>query len=124
MTGLLTINPVMLWIIPRVSNTKPPWCYFVENKLRTLATLSLVTAIARCLHNPSMDPAIRERVEKKFDIGYLMAKENLPFTKYPAIHDLLERHGVELVTRPDSQLTILHISLQTIFSTNAVQYSF
>jgi len=34
-----------------------------------------------------MDPTIRERVEKKFDIAYLMAKA---FTKSPAIHDLLE----------------------------------
>ena len=54
------------------------------------------STIARCLHNPSIDPATRERIKKKFDITYLMAKENLPFTKYPAIHDLLERHGVRL----------------------------
>ena len=77
------------------------------------------STIARCLHNPSMDPAVRERIKKKFDIAYLMAKENLPFTKYPAIHDLLERNGVELgfSTRPESQLTILHISLLTVRET-------
>ena len=54
------------------------------------------STIACCLHNPSIGPATRERIKKKFDITYLMAKENLPFTKYPAIHDLLERHGVQL----------------------------
>ena len=43
-----------------------------------------------------MDPASKERLKKKFDISYVLAKENLPFTKYPAIHELLERHGVEL----------------------------
>jgi len=54
------------------------------------------STIACCLHNPPMDPASKERLKKKFDISYVLAKENLPFTKYPAIHELLERHGVEL----------------------------
>ena len=39
---------------------------------------------------------MRERV-KKFDISFLLAKEhNIPFLKYPAIHELEERHGVDL----------------------------
>ena len=51
------------------------------------------STIARCLHNPTLDVATRERLQKKF---YLLAKENLPYTKYPSIHEFLERHGVEL----------------------------
>ena len=39
---------------------------------------------------------VRERPKKKFDISYLLAKENLPFTKYPSIHELLEQHEIEL----------------------------
>lgn len=59
-------------------------------------SLTSYSTIVRCLHNPSLDPAVREKLKKKFDISYLLAKENLPFTKYPSIHELLERHGIEL----------------------------
>jgi hypothetical protein len=44
----------------------------------------------------SIDPVVKERVMKKFDIAYLIAKEHVPFVKYPAIHELEERHGVDL----------------------------
>lgn len=44
----------------------------------------------------SMDPAVRERVTKKFDISFVLAKEHIPFLKYPAIHEMEERHGVDL----------------------------
>lgn len=40
--------------------------------------------------HPSLDLVMRERLKKKFDISYLLAKENSPFTKYPSIHKLLE----------------------------------
>ena len=52
--------------------------------------------IARSILSTSMDPAVRERVKKKFDISFVLAKEHIPFTKYPAIHQLEERHGVDL----------------------------
>ncbi len=52
--------------------------------------------IARSLLSNSMNPAVRERVKKKFDISFVLAKEHIPFTKYPAIHQLEERHGVDL----------------------------
>ena len=48
------------------------------------------------LHNPLLDPAVKERLKKKFDIRYLLAKESLPFTKYPTIHELREQHRIEL----------------------------
>ena len=44
----------------------------------------------------SMDRLLQERIGKKFDICYMLAKENLPFRKYPAIHELESRHGVDL----------------------------
>ena len=52
--------------------------------------------IARVLLSSSMDSAVRERVKKKFEISFVLAKEDLPFTKYPAIHALEEKHGVDL----------------------------
>ena len=52
--------------------------------------------IARSLLSSSMDPAVREKIKKKFEINFVLAKEHMPFLKYPAIHELEERHGVEL----------------------------
>ena len=37
-----------------------------------------------------MDPAVREQV------SFALAKEHIPFLKYPVIHKLEERHGVDL----------------------------
>ena len=48
------------------------------------------------LSSASMDPAVRERVKKKFDISFVLAEEHIPFLKFPAIHELEERHGVDL----------------------------
>ena len=52
--------------------------------------------IARSVLSSSMDPAVRERVKKKFDISFVLAKEHMPFMKYPAIHQVEEKHGVDL----------------------------
>ena len=41
------------------------------------------TTIGRLLS--SMDDETRERMARKFDVCYMMAKESLPFTKYPRI---------------------------------------
>ena len=40
-----------------------------------------------------MDRSLEEKMGKKFDICYLLAKENMAFRKYPAIHELEIRHG-------------------------------
>ena len=47
----------------------------------------------------SIDPAVRERVKKQFDISSVLTKEHTPFMKYPAIHELEERPGVDLRRR-------------------------
>lgn len=44
----------------------------------------------------SIDPVVKEHMKRKFDISYIIAKEHLPFIKYSAIHELEERHGVDL----------------------------
>ena len=44
----------------------------------------------------SMDDETRERMAKKFIVCFMMAKESLPFTKYPALLELESRHGVDL----------------------------
>ena len=43
-----------------------------------------------------MDEAVQRRMKTKFDICFVMAKKSLGFRKYPALHDLEERHGVDL----------------------------
>ena len=50
--------------------------------------------IARGLLN--MDKTAQEHINKKFDICYVMGKECLAFAKYPALHELEVRHGVDL----------------------------
>ena len=52
--------------------------------------------IAQSLYSPSMSPVVRERVQKKFELSFVLAKEHIPFSKYPAIHELEERHSVDL----------------------------
>ena len=42
------------------------------------------------------DEKTKERVKKKFDVCYVMAKECLSFTKYPSLHELEMSHGVDL----------------------------
>ena len=39
---------------------------------------------------------MQEKLNKKFDICYVMAKESIAFQKYPVLHELEEHHGVNL----------------------------
>ena len=44
-----------------------------------------------------MDDTVLERMKRKFKKeSYIMAKQSLAFKKYPALHELELRHGVEL----------------------------
>ena len=57
------------------------------------ANNELVTSfstIARSLMN--MDTATRERMKRKFDICYVVAKERIAFSKYTALYDFESRH--------------------------------
>ena len=51
--------------------------------------------IARSLLS-TLSPAVRDQMKRKLEISFVLAKEHIPFTKYPAIHDFEERHGVDL----------------------------
>lgn len=52
------------------------------------------TTIGRLLS--SIDDDTEKRMAKKFDVCFVMAKESLPFTKYPSLLELESRHGVDL----------------------------
>ena len=59
----------------------------------------------------TMDEASQVRMERTFDICYVLAKENMAFKKYPAIYELEERHGVNLghaYKTKDSAKTFTH----------------
>ena len=43
-----------------------------------------------------MNATTRERMKCKFDICYVMAKEGIVFSKYPALYDLESQHDVDL----------------------------
>ena len=44
----------------------------------------------------NMDATTRERMKHKFDICYVMTKEGIAFSKYPALYDLNSQHDVDL----------------------------
>jgi len=44
----------------------------------------------------AMETSTREKLEKRFDVCYMLAKEDMAFRKYPAICHLERKHGVEL----------------------------
>ena len=52
--------------------------------------------IEAALLQPSMDDTTRQRMKRKFDVAYMIVKENLSFTKIKAACELEERHGTEL----------------------------
>ena len=43
-----------------------------------------------------MDETTQARMKRKFDIAYMIAKENMSFTKMKAVCTLEERHGADL----------------------------
>ena len=43
-----------------------------------------------------MDEAMLEFMKKKYDISYVIVKENLAFKNYLALYELESRHGVDL----------------------------
>ena len=43
-----------------------------------------------------LNEATKERMKRKFDVAFTIAKNNMPMTKMKAITDLEERHGVDL----------------------------
>ena len=54
----------------------------------------LTTAIGRSMCG--MDSQTQARVIRKFELSYVMAKESIPFAKYPALLQLEQHHGVDI----------------------------
>ena len=65
-----------------------------EQAKATNAPLTAYAPITKSLL--AMDKSLQEKMSKKFDICYVLAKENMAFSKYPAIHELEIRHGIDL----------------------------
>ena len=66
----------------------------VEQATAAKAPVTTYAPIARSLL--TIDKTVQDKVKKKFDICFVMAKENMAFRKYPALHELEVRHGVDL----------------------------
>eukprot|EP00057_Strongylocentrotus_purpuratus_P017041 XP_011671515.1 PREDICTED: zinc finger protein 862-like [Strongylocentrotus purpuratus] len=60
----------------------------------TLDAIFKTTPIGKALAGASSEE--EKRVSKLFDIAYAIAKEELPFTKYPVFVELEKKHGVPL----------------------------
>ena len=82
------------WIMLLVTFTKlPSW------KSRAMGESAATSStIGRLLS--SMDKETQGRMAKKFDVCFMMAKESLPFTKYPVLLELESRHGVDYWAQP------------------------
>ena len=68
--------------------------YRIEQSKSACVPITTYSPIARSLL--TMGKFTLEKMERKFDMCYLLAKEGMAFKKYPALYSLEERHGVEL----------------------------
>ena len=55
-----------------------------KSKHKPITTYS---PIARSVLSMTINPAVREQIKRKLNISFVLAKEHIPFLKYPAIHD-------------------------------------
>ena len=67
---------------------------YAESAKASKLPVTSYSPIARSLL--TIDEGTQERLRKKFDICYVVAKQGLSFRKYPSIHALQERHDVNL----------------------------
>ena len=77
-----------------VVSTRLPCLYKRDQAKAHKEPVATYTPIARSLLN--MDVATKDRMNRKFDICYVLAKEGISFSKYPALFDLESRHEVDL----------------------------
>ena len=67
---------------------------FKKQHARNITEYSPIAAAL--LHLRLMDETTQARMKRKFDIAYMIAKENMSFTKMKAVCALEERHGADL----------------------------
>ena len=61
---------------------------------RTIKSMLTSTPLGKAFASVTTEES--NRFVKLFDVAYMLAKEEMPFTKYPAIVELEKRHGVSL----------------------------
>ena len=66
----------------------------IYKRPKTMEDLYRSTPIGRALAGASAEEM--QRVSKLFDIAYMLAKEELPFSKYPSIIEVEKHHGVDI----------------------------
>ena len=66
----------------------------MSRKPKTRNDIFRATPIGRALAGASGTEMAR--VSKLFDLAYVIAKDGLPFTKYPALVEVEKRHGVAI----------------------------
>jgi len=71
------------------------WTMALEAK-ESASTVMGYAPIVRSMAQANLSEADKLRIKKKFDIAYMIAKENLAFTKMGSICELEERHGAIL----------------------------
>ena len=52
--------------------------------------------IARAMAQVNLSAAAKLRIKRKFDVAYMIAKENLAFMKMGSVCELAERHGFRI----------------------------
>ena len=87
-------------------------CLQVHHAKAAKQPISTHAPIARSLLN--LEVSVKAKMKRKFDICYLMAK-GMAFEKFPALHELLYRHGVSIgstyVTPQSAKLFTHYIAL-------------
>ena len=63
---------------------------------RTINSILKSTPFGKAFASATTEESSRVGKLGLFDAAYMLAKEEMPFTKYPAIVELEKRHGVSL----------------------------
>jgi len=86
----------MLSIMPPALNTKQPWNLKFDQARKSQQPLATVVLIVGSWMK--LDTVSRERLRRKFDNSFVMAKEGIPFMKYGPLNELEAQHEVDLGT--------------------------
>ena len=74
-------------------------CLRTDQARASNESITSYSTITRCLS--VIDEQTKLKLNRKFELCYVMARESIPFMKYPSLHQLEIHHGVELGTAYD-----------------------
>ena len=74
------------------SNIHCKACDMERRPLMTLSAIYSSTPLGKAITGATSQEV--QRLSKLFDIAYVVAKEEMPFSKYPSLIELEKRHGV------------------------------